>query len=159
MSEINDEIKQLEHIRDNVLKDDNLKTVIDDVIELKQKEDSIDEKVEQFIRQFEEDLDTEFGDKKIVEKAPILKNLYNNYIQNLFTTSPTYQKTLHIRNQLQDQLEKLLTEEQIILLKQIDYCDTRLHEDLSDQIFIYGFSLNAQMQNEAKKKLENNETE
>lgn len=156
MSDVNNEINQLEHIRDNVLKDDDLKNVINDVIELKQKENTIDKKVEEFIKQFEEDLETEIENKDIIENAPILKNLFNNYIQNITTTSPTYQRTLHIRNQLQDQLEKLLTEEQIILLRQIDYCDTRLHEDLTDQVFIYGFSLNAQMQNEAKKHLENN---
>lgn len=154
MSELNEEIKELENIRDNVLKDEESRQVINAVINQKKENKSVYEKAEEFIVQFEKDLKLQTEKEDIIDNAPILRDLFYNYINNLCRPTPTYKKALHLANEIQDVLEEMLTDEQKVLLRELSYCRTRMSEEVSQQLFIYGYAMSSQIKNECDKEIQ-----
>lgn len=149
------EIKKLEQIRDNVIKDESMKKVINEIIKSKQNEEQenrVYKVVEDFADQFEQDMEIKQDTKKIMEETPILMNLFNQFVNTDYEPSLLDKKVLKIKNQLQDELKKNLTEKQLILLEEMNYCNARLRENMVEQAFIYGYAMCAQMKNEAIKK-------
>ena len=154
MSDLNEEIKELENIRDNVLKDEEFKQVINTVIKQKRENKTVYEKAEEFIVQFEKDLKIQAEKEDIIDASPILRDLFYNYITNLYRPTPTYKKALHIANEMQDILESMLTEEQQVLLRELGYCRRRMSEELSQQLFIYGYAMSSQIKKECDKEIQ-----
>lgn len=161
MENVDKEIQTLTNIRDNCT-DENFKQVIDDVIKDKEKNKSeyiINDRVNQFIREFEEDFDVKLNKNKM-DTTDTLVDLYNQYMQVSYSPTPIELQAQKLKNKLQKELESQLTEEQIIILREIDYCSSRLREDIVEQAFVYGYSMSSQMKQEAVNKYpRNNKTE
>ena len=145
MSEINEEIKQLRYLKDNVIKDIKLKQVINEVINFKEQNDNIENKMNDFI----EKLDEELGKKSKHQDTKLLVDLYNNYVQNLYEPSDFQKHILHIANELEEQLEKIFNEEQIILVKQLNFCNLRMQDEIAEQAFVAGYAMCQQMKDES----------
>ena len=150
---LSEDIKKLKFARDNIIDDENIKMLLDKVIEYMEKdlennEQLIDKRVNEILEEFSEDL--KGVSKADIEKAPILSNLYDDYVK-LYINDPTekYTKIYEMRKQLQNKLERLLKVDGIALLRAIKYCNTLLQDYSSQQAFIYGYSMANQMKNEA----------
>lgn len=141
-------VEGLEDIQNNNVTDQEIENVINEVIEQKTKSKPVHQVVNEFISQFEKDFKTDVVKESILAKAPILFELYNNYILTHHKPTTTYQRALDLGNKLQEQLEKDLTDQQKILLGEIDYCNTRMYEDLTQQLFVYGYIMHSQLDNE-----------
>ena len=146
-------IKNLKYARDNIIDDDNIKNLLDRVIDymeedLENKEKLIDKQLNELLEDFSEEL--KIVTKTDIEKAPILSNLYDDYVK-LYINDPTekYTKIYEMRKQLQNKLERILKVDGITLLRAIYYCNTELQEYSAQQAFIYGYSMANQMKNEA----------
>ena len=150
---LSEEIKKLKFARDNIIDDDNIKILLDKVIDymeedLENKEKLIDKQVIEILESFTEDL--KGVTKADIDEAPILSNLYDDYVK-LYINDPSekYSKIYEMRKQLQNKLERLLKVDEIALLRAIKYCNTLLQDYSSQQAFIYGYSMANQMKNEA----------
>ena len=125
---LSEDIKKLKFARDNIIDDENIKILLDKVIEymekdLENKEQLIDKRVNEILEEFSEDL--KGVSKADIEKAPILSNLYDDYVK-LYINDPSekYSKIYEMRKQLQNKLERLLKVDGIALLRAIKYCNT-----------------------------------
>ena len=154
MPELNEEIKELENIRDNVLNNEEYKDAINAVIKQKREDKSVYEKAEEFIVQFEKDIRVQTEKEHIIDNAPILTDLFYNYINNMCRPTPTYKKAIHLANEIQDVLEEMLTDEQKVLLRELNYCRTRMSEEQSHQLFIYGYAMSSQIKNECNQEIQ-----
>ena len=150
---LSEDIKNLEFARDKLIDDDNIKILLDKVIDymeedLENKEKMIDKQVIEILESFTEDL--KGVTKADIDEAPILSNLYDDYVK-LYINDPSekYSKIYEMRKQLQNKLERLLKVDGIALLRAIKYCNTLLQDYSSQQAFIYGYSMANQMKNEA----------
>ena len=153
---LSEDIKKIKFARDNIIDDDNIKILLDKVIDymeedLENKEKLIDKQVIEILESFTEDL--KGVTKADIDEAPILSNLYDDYVK-LYINDPSekYSKIYEMRKQLQNKLERLLKVDGIALLRAIKYCNTLLQDYSSQQAFIYGYSMANQMKNEAIKK-------
>lgn len=153
---LSEDIKKLKFARDNIIDNDNIKILLDKVIDymeedLENKEKLIDKQVIEILESFTEDL--KGVTKADIDEAPILSNLYDDYVK-LYINDPSekYSKIYEMRKQLQNKLERLLKVDGIALLRAIKYCNTLLQDYSSQQAFIYGYSMANQMKNEAIKK-------
>ena len=138
---LSEDIKKLKFARDNIIDDENIKMLLDKVIEYMEKdlennEQLIDKRVNEILEEFSEDL--KGVSKADIEKAPILSNLYDDYVK-LYINDPTekYTKIYEMRKQLQNKLERLLKVDGIALLRAIKYCNTLLQDYSSQQSFLH----------------------
>ena len=149
----NEEVEILKNIRDNEVKDEKLKEVLNKIIEQKNEDETAYQVVERFIVQFEKDLKIKVKKEPILNNAPILTDLYYNFILNHYKPTATYKKAISIGDDIQQQIEKNFTLEQKVLVKELEYCITRRYEELSQQLFIYGYTLHSQLNNECETEL------
>ncbi len=145
MSKINEEIEKLEHLKKDIVKNKQLKQTIDEIIKLKQRDDNIEKTVKDFIEKFDDDLEN----KNKHQDTKLLVNLYNNFVQYLYKPSEFQKHIIHIKNKLQMQLEQQFNDQQIILLRQLDFCNIRLQDEIGEQAFVAGFAMCEQMKQEA----------
>lgn len=113
------------------------------------KEDNIEARFEEFIQDFEKELET---NSTYELDTPILENLFNNYIQNIFTTGAVYRTAVHRQGIIKEELNKSLSEGQQLLLNELDYCNIEMNSDIAKKAFIYGFAMCLQMKDEAIKR-------
>lgn len=152
-SVLEEDIKHLKFTRDNIIDDENIKMLLDKMIEymekdLENKEQLIEKQVSEILEEFSEEL--KGVTRADIEETPILANLYDDYVK-LYINDPTekYTKIYDMRKQLQTKLERLLKVDGIALLRAINYCNIELQEYSSQQAFIYGYSMCSQMKNES----------
>ncbi len=96
---------------------------------------------------------------KRLKETPMLINLFNEFIGNIYKPSNLYRQALKIKNDINEEMNLTFSKEQKKLLEQWQYCDDRMINDMIEQAFIYGYAMCSQLSNEAIKQypLNNNE--
>lgn len=108
---------------------------------------------EKNIKNYLEGFDEEFKThtKNRIQETPLLLKLFNDFIQRIYRPSKVYKLALKNKNEISEKLNKTLTEEQKQLFKQWQYFDDEILFDLTEQSFIYGYSMCCQLRDEAIK--------
>lgn len=125
-----------------------MKEILQETIKQRQTDDDIEARFEEFINEFEKELET---NSTYELDTPVLTNLYENYIQNIFTTGSVYKTAVHLQGKIKEELKKSLSEEQQLLLDEIDYCNIEMNSDIAKKAFLYGYAMSAQMKDETIK--------
>lgn len=125
------------------LKEDNSKTSKEE-LEEKRKVN-----VKNYLENFDKDFNTHVQEK--IKETPLLLNIFQNFIQNIYEPSKLYKVALKTQNNIYNEMSTTLTEEQLNLFEQWKFCEERMSEDMIEQAFIYGFSMSYQLKDEATK--------
>ena len=99
-----------------------------------EQEKNMEIKFNEFIEQFNNELES---NSRYEIDTPILRKLFDEYIQNIYQTSATYKTILKQKEQIKAELEIELTDNQKILLEKIKYCNIEMNADMTLQAFIY----------------------
>ena len=106
-------------------------------------------KEKNYLAGFDEEFKTHT--KNRIQETPLLLKLFNDFIQQIYRPSKIYKLALKNKNEISEKLNKTLTEEQKQLFKQWQYFDDEILFDLTEQSFIYGYSMCCQLREEAIK--------
>ena len=109
------------------------------------KEDSVYEYIEQF--------DEEFGSmlKDNIKNAPLLVNIFREYIEQNYKTSKYYKIILHRIVEIEDELYATLTDKQKELFKKWQTYKDCMNDNTIEQSFIYGYCFNKELEIEKSK--------
>ena len=109
------------------------------------KENSVYEYIEQF--------DDEFGSmlKDKIKDAPLLVNIFREYIEQNYKTSKYYNLVLHKIVEIEDELYATLTDNQKELFKKWQVYNNNLEDNMVEQAFIYGYCFNKELEIEKSK--------
>lgn len=106
--------------------------------------------IQNYITEFDKTFETDIKSK--INETPLLTSLFNDFVQEIYKPSETYLNIQKTKIKLKEQLIKDFTEEQRNLFKQINLCEDRILEDMTEQAFIYGYSMSSQLREESTKK-------
>lgn len=87
-----------------------------------------------------------------LKETPLLMNLFQNFIQEIYKPSKLYNIAIEIKSRINEDLKNTLDVDQRKLLEQWQFCEDRILDDMIEQAFIYGYALSAQLRYEAIKK-------
>ena len=125
-----------------------LKDVEINLQEIKEQKD--DEKLELFIEKFDKDFNA--TTRKYIKETPLLNEICDAFSMELCEATPLYEKAYKLKKQIKEQLFKSLTDEQRLMVKQIEHCNETMLEDTEKQAIIYGYAMAVQLRNEAVNK-------
>lgn len=123
------------------LKKDNTK------INKKEVESKRENKIKNYLEGFDEEFETHT--KERIKETPLLINLFNNFVQQIYRPSKLYKLVIKTKNNIYEEMEKTFKEEQKQLLEQWKFCEDRILDDMLEQSFIYGYSMSCQLREEA----------
>ena len=106
--------------------------------------------VKDYLKSFDKEFETNVQEK--IKEVPLLISLYQEFLQEVYQPSNRYKLALKLRNEINDDIEKTFTEEQQELMKQYKECVLIMIDDMTEESFIYGFSLAYQLKEESIKK-------
>ena len=106
--------------------------------------------VKDYLKGFDKEFETNVQEK--IKEVPLLISLYQEFLQEVYQPSNRYKLALKLRNEINDDIEKTFTEEQQELMKQYKECVLIMIDDMTEESFIYGFSLAYQLKEESIKK-------
>lgn len=106
--------------------------------------------VKDYLKGFDTEFETSMQEK--IKEVPLLISLYQEFLQEVYQPSNRYKLALKLRNEINDDIEKTFTEEQQELMKQYKECELIMIDDITEESFIYGFSLAYQLKEESIKK-------
>ena len=110
--------------------------------------DNIEEKLKQFILDFEKDFEIEKkknGDKKLLEL------LYREYVEANAKPSKEYYFIINKISNVQSILSKILTEEQKEVMQEYIFLYEKLQEESTLQVFLQGWRLGIEIKKKKKK--------
>lgn len=125
------------------LKKDNTKT------NKKEIESKRENKIKDYLEGFDEEFETNI--KERIKETPLLINLFNDFVQQIYKPSKLYKLAIKTQNDIYEEMKKTFTEEQKQLLEQMKYCQDIILNDMLEQSFIYGYSMSCQLREEAIK--------
>lgn len=104
-------------------------------------------KKEQYINKFKEVF--EIKDIKFdISQMPLLKYLMDKFGEDLYVMSDESIKLLKRKNKVFEELEESLTEEQKEKLEEYWDLESRISYEMEEQLFMYGFILAQELENE-----------
>lgn len=106
--------------------------------------------VKDYLKGFDTEFETSMQEK--IKEVPLLISLYQEFLQEVYQPSKRYKLALKLRNEINDDIEKTFTEEQQELMKQYKECELIMIDDITEEAFVYGFSLAYQLKEESIKK-------
>lgn len=115
----------------------------------KEVESKRENKIKNYLEGFDEEFETQT--KERIKETPLLINLFNNFVQQIYRPSKLYKLAIKTKNNIYEEMQKTFTEEQKQLLEQWKFCEDRILDDMIEQAFIYGYAMNSQMNDEAIK--------
>ena len=110
--------------------------------------------VKDYLKGFDKEFETNVQEK--IKEVPLLISLYQEFLQEVYQPSNRYKLALKLRNEINDDIEKTFTEEQQEIMKQYKECELIMIDDMTEESFIYGFSLAYQLKEESIKKYNTN---
>lgn len=102
-----------------------------------------------YLQGFDEEFETQTT--KRIKETPLLINLFQEFIQEIYQPSELYNIVLETKIKISDELNKTLNKEQKHLVKQMEFCDDKIVDDIIEQAFIYGYAMSCQLREEAVK--------
>ena len=114
---------------------------LDDIEELKKAN------YKDYLKSFDEEFETHT--KIRTEETPLLMQLFNEFIQNIYKPSNMYWVAAKTKNIIKEDLLKTMNDEQKDMLEQLQFCEDRILDDLTEQAFIYGYAISIELKEEA----------
>lgn len=144
------DIATLEKVQ-NTLQDrkDNFKYM---QIQLEKKLEELEDKTEfkNYLEGFDKVFETHTA--KRIKETPLLLELFNKFNDEIYQTRELQNKITKIKKQIRQEMEKTFTDEQLYLVKQYQYLDDRICDDLVEQAFIFGYAINSELKHEITNK-------
>lgn len=111
------------------------------------------EKAKSNFKDYFEGFDEQFETHTVerITETPLLLNVFNEFIQEVYQPSQIYNLALKLRNQIKEEMEKTFTKEQLELIEEYQFYEDRMSDDMIEQAFIYGYAMNDELRYEAKK--------
>lgn len=106
--------------------------------------------IKDYLKGFDKEFETNMQEK--IKEVPLLISLYQEFLQEVYQPSNRYKLALKLRNEINDDIEKTFTEEQKELMKQYKECELIMIDDMTEEAFVYGFSLAYQLKEESIRK-------
>lgn len=137
-------IKELALLYDYDIEKDNAK-ISKEEIEAKRKVN-----VKDYLEGFDKEFETYTKEK--IKEIPLLINLYQEFLQEVYQPSKRYQLVIKIKKEMDKDIEKTFTEEQQELMKQFKECQDIMMNDMNEESFIYGYCMASELREEAIKR-------
>lgn len=140
-----DKVKKTMYSRINEFNNEQQKLIkqLDDIEELRK------QNYKNYLEGFDEEFETHT--KVRIKETPLLLALFNEFVQEIYRPSEMYKLAAKTKNIINDELLKILNEEQKNLLEQWQYCEDRILDDMVEQAFVYGYSTAVELREEAIK--------
>lgn len=102
----------------------------------------------ELVKEFDVTFDTSVAGKINIETTSMIKNLFLEYIETIYSPSNEYKKIGKVAKRKREKFEETLTAEQKELLE--DYFETENQKvgEIIEQSFVYGFCLANQLRDE-----------
>ena len=100
-----------------------------------------------YLEGFDEAFETHTQDR--LKETPLLMRMFNEFVEHIFKPSNMYWLAAKTKNRIKEYLSKTLTDEQKDMLEQLQLCEDRILDDMTEQAFIYGYSIAMQSREEA----------
>ena len=147
--EVKKEIDTLDKVKKNLYsrihefdkKQQELIKKLDDIEELKKAN------YKNYLEGFDEAFETHTQDR--IKETPLLMRMFNEFVEHIFKPSNMYWLAAKTKNRIKEDLSKTLTDEQKDMLEQLQLCEDRILDDMTEQAFIYGYSIAMQSREEA----------
>lgn len=113
--------------------------------------DDIEELRKQNYKNYLESFDEEFEThtKNRIKETPLLMGIFNEFVEHIYKTSNMYWVAAKTKEMIKDDLLKTLNDEQKDLLEQLQLCEDRILDDMTEQAFIYGYAISVESREEA----------
>ena len=102
-----------------------------------------------YLRMFDEIFRTKVS-KSIRLNMPLLKAIFNEFGEALYTPSKRYEELRHQKIDLSDKLEETFTEEQQIIFNQYNEIENQISGDIEEQLFMFGYIIAAELKEETQ---------
>lgn len=86
--------------------------------------------------------------KEITKEIPLLINLYEEFLKEIYNPSDRYKLALKIINEINEDIEKTFSEEQQELMKQFKECQDIMIDDMVQEAFVYGYAMVSELKEE-----------
>ena len=106
--------------------------------------------VKDYLEGFDKEFDTYTQEK--IKEIPLIINLYQEFLQEVYQPSKRYLLALKIKNEINEDIEKTSTEEQQELMKQFKECQDIILNDMTEEAFVYGYCMATELREEAIKR-------
>ena len=137
-------IKELALLYDYNIEKDNAKIPKEEI------EEKRTVNVKDYLEGFDKEFETYTQEK--IKEVPLLINLYQEFLQEVYQPSKRYLLALKIKNEINEDIEKTFTEEQQELMKQFKECQDIMINDMNEESFIYGYCMASELREEAIKR-------
>lgn len=127
------------------LNQDNLKN-INTISKKIQQLEQADNRHQEILKDFDKEYQTDLSNT--IKNTPILKSIFDDFIQQIYVRSKIYKLSEDGKNILKTEINKICTLKQQELIKQYLYYGNKISDDYIYQAFIYGYALSLQIKKE-----------
>ena len=120
----------------------NINTISKKIQQLEQADNRHQELLKDFDKEYQTDL------SNTIKNTPILKSIFDDFIQQIYVRSKIYKLSEDGKNILKTEINKICTLKQQELIKQYLYYGNKISDDYIYQAFIYGYALSLQIKKE-----------
>lgn len=106
--------------------------------------------VKDYLEGFDKEFETYTQEK--IKEIPLIINLYQEFLQEVYQPSKRYQLAIKIKKEIDKDIEKTFTEEQQKLMKQYKECQNIILNDMTEEAFVYGYCMATELREEAIKR-------
>lgn len=75
--------------------------------------------------------------------------IFNEFVEHIYRPSNMYWLAAKTKSMIKEDLLKTLNDEQKDLLEQLQLCEDRILDDMTEQAFIYGYAISVESREEA----------
>lgn len=140
-----DKVKKIMYSRINEFNKEQQELIekLDDIEELKKAN------YKNYLEGFDEEFETHT--KNRIEETPLLKEMFNEFVQQIYRPSNMYWVAIKTKGIIKEDLLKTLNDEQKNMLEQLQFCEDKILEDMTEQAYIYGYATAVELRDEAVK--------
>lgn len=121
---------------------------LDDIEELKKAN------YKNYLEGFDDEFETHTKDR--IKETPLLMEIFDKFVEHIFKPSNMYWVAAKTKNTIKEDLLKTLNDEQKDMLEQLQLCEDRILDDMTEQAYIYGYATAVQLRDEAVNQYPNN---
>lgn len=114
---------------------------LDDIEELKKAN------YKNYLEGFDEEFETHTQDR--FKETPLLMRMFNEFVEHIFKPSNIYWIAAKTKNMIKEDLQNTLDDREQDLLEQLQLCEDRILDDMTEQAFIYGYAIAMQSREES----------
>lgn len=103
-----------------------------------------------YLKGFDKVFETHTAER--INETKLLLEIFNKFTDEIYTPTKLQEKITRLKKQINSEMEKTFTDEQLYLVRQRQYLDDRLCDDLVEQAFVFGFAVNSELRTEITNK-------